>query len=222
MVNPPLSEQELQQNATSLAGKSLLQLAEMMQETPPQDLKKQKGWCGQFIERCLGADGGNLPQPDFSALGIELKTLPISEAGLVQESTYVSVVNLKGALGQKWRESVVYQKLKQVLWVPIAHIKGQDLLKSRIATPFLWRMNPAQEAMLQQDWEAVMDKVSLGEIHHVSARMGEAMQVRPKAAHSRVITETINEQGEMDQTLPRGFYLRSRFTQGLLDAALKR
>ncbi len=222
MINAPQTQQELQNNANQLAGKTLMQLAQLMHEKPPQDLKKQKGWCGQFIERCLGADGGNLPQPDFSALAIELKTLPISLTGLVQESTYVSVVNLKGALGQNWRDSVVYQKLKQVLWVPIAHVKGQSLLESRIATPFFWTMDSTQERLLKQDWENVMDKVSMGEIHQISARMGEILQVRPKAAHSRVITETINEDGASSHTLPRGFYLRSRFTQGLLDQALKR
>ncbi len=222
MIKPPLNLQELTHKASQLAGKTLNQLASEMNEVAPEDLKKQKGWCGQFIERCLGADGGNLPQPDFANLGIELKTLPISPSGLVQESTYVSVVNLKGHLGETWRQSVVYQKLKQVLWVPIAHQKGDKLLESRIATPFFWIMQPHEEQLLQKDWENVMEKVSLGEIHRINARMGELLQVRPKAAHSRVITETINEQGETSQTLPRGFYLRSRFTQSLLDRALKR
>jgi DNA mismatch repair protein MutH len=222
MIAPPKTIQQLQQRAQQLAGKSIGELANYYGDKSPNDLSVEKGWQGQFIERCLGADAGNLSQPDFSLIGVELKTLPIDYSGNVQESTYVSVVDINKSLGMSWRQSVVYHKLQHVLWVPIAHQKGEPVTKSTIATPFLWQPSAEQEALLKSDWENAMELISIGKIHQLNARMGEILQVRPKAAHSRVLTATTDEQGEQAQTLPRGFYLRPQFTQQLLNGHLRR
>jgi len=100
---PPQTIQELMQRADNLAGRTIgeiaLQINIQLPHNPicntqiPTDLKIKKGWQGQFIENCLGADSGNLSQPDFNHLGIELKTLPIDLSGRVEESTYVCILN---------------------------------------------------------------------------------------------------------------------------------
>lgn len=216
MISPPTSIQQLNQRAKQLAGKTILELAGLHNVKVPNNLKTQKGWQGQFLERCLGADAGNLAQPDFSLLDIELKTLPIDYSGKVQESTYVSVVNISNNLGLQWKDCAVYHKLKHVLWVPIAHEKGQPTIESQIATPFFWQMNLEQETQLKDDWENAMELISMGKVDQLNARMGQFLQVRPKAAHSRVLTKVVDENGDEGQTLPRGFYLRSIFTQALL------
>ena len=221
MITPPTTLEQLTQRANQLAGKTMQELSEMHDVKVPKNLKIQKGWQGQFLEQCLGADAGNLAQPDFSLLDIELKTLPIDYSGKVQESTYVSVVNISDSIGLKWKNSAVYHKLKHVLWVPIAHEKGTSTIESQIATPFFWQMNPQEEAQLKDDWENTMELISMGKIHQLNARMGEFLQVRPKAAHSRVLTKVTDENGDLGQTLPRGFYLRSIFTQGLLERYLR-
>jgi len=221
MITPPKTIQELSLRADQLAGKTIGELVAQQQASAPKDLSADKGWQGQFIERCLGADAGNQSKPDFSLIDVELKTLPIDFLGQVQESTYVAVVDIN-KLGIQWRQSVVYHKLKHVLWVPIARDKGESINQSIIATPFLWKPSEQCEAMLRSDWENAMELISMGKIHQINAKMGEILQVRPKAANSRVLTATTNEQGEQAQTLPRGFYLRSQFTQSLLDHHLKR
>lgn len=216
MIQPPNTIKQLQQRADAIAGLTVGYLAEKHKAKIPKNLKVQKGWQGQFIETCLGADAGNQARPDFSLLDIELKTLPVDLNGRVQESTYVCVVNLHNNLGENWHDSVVYHKLKHVLWVPIAQIEGKSVHDSVIGMPFFWKMNPQQEALLKQDWENVMELISMGKVHELNARSGEILQVRPKAAHSRVLTKVIDEQGNQAQTLPRGFYLRAHFTQDLL------
>lgn len=221
MISPPQTIQQLSQRAQQLAGKTIGQLTELYDDQSPKDLRVEKGWQGQFIERCLGADSGNLSQPDFSKIGVELKTLPIDYAGNVQESTYVSVVDINKTLGMSWHQSVVCHKLQHVLWVPIARQKGTPVTQSTIATPFLWQPTTTQQSILQSDWENAMELISMGKIHQLNARMGEILQVRPKAANSRVLTTTTNEEGETAQTLPRGFYLRPAFTQQLLDTHLR-
>ena len=61
-----------------------------------------------------------------------------------------------------------------------------------------------------------MDRICLGQLDAISARDGEVLQIRPKAAHSRILCETSGDDGAPTQTLPRGFYLRSQFTRGIL------
>jgi len=222
MISPPKTILELEQRAEQLAGKAIGELAALYDDRLPKDLSIDKGWQGQFIEKCLGADSGNLSQPDFSLIDVELKTLPIDYSGNVLESTYVSVVDINKRLAVNWAESVVCHKLNHVLWVPIARQKGAPYDQSTIATPFLWRPTIHQQSLLKADWENAMELISMGKIHEINAKMGEILQVRPKAANSRVLTTTTDEKGNEAQTLPRGFYLRPQFTQGLLDDFLKR
>lgn len=218
---PPQSIAELSRRAEKLAGKTIGEVSQLFNIQVPQNLKVKKGWQGQFIEDCLGADSGNLSQPDFNHLGIELKTLPINLNGRVEESTYVCVLNLTEHRLLQWSQSAVCKKLSHVLWVPITRIPGSRVEQSTIATPFLWRPCEAQLQLLKNDWEEVMDLISLGKVDQLNARHGEVLQVRPKAAHSRVTTAAVGEAGETIQTLPRGFYLRSSFTQSLINSHLK-
>lgn len=220
-ISPPATTDILMDRAQQLAGKTIGQIAASLDFEVPESLRIKKGWQGQFIEQCLGADSGSLSQPDFAHLGIELKTLPIDYQGKVLESTYVCVLNLHNQQLVKWQQSAVYRKLQHVLWVPIAK-NSQDLVEdSTIATPFLWQPNPSQLSLLHQDWEAAMELVSLGQVDKLNARQGEILQVRPKAANSRALTQAYDWEGRQIETLPRGFYLRSKFTQGILWENLK-
>ena len=42
------------------------------------------------------------------------------------------------------------------------------------------------------------------------------MQIRPKAAHSKIVTDAIGPNGQIIKTLPRGFYLKTSFTGDIL------
>lgn len=218
---PPKTIDELMQRADALAGKTIGEIAQLYNIEVPNDLKIKKGWQGLFLEQCLGADSGNLSQPDFNHLGIELKTLPIDLNGRVEESTYVCVLNLTDHQLLQWNQSAVCKKLSHVLWVPIAKTPNQPVTDSLIATPFLWQPSFEEENSLRNDWEEAINLVSLGKVDQLNARLGEVLQVRPKAANSRVTTKAFGSQGEVIETLPRGFYLRAGFTQQLLSRNLK-
>jgi DNA mismatch repair protein MutH len=218
---PPKTINELMQRADALAGKTIGEIAQSYKIKVPHDLKTKKGWQGQFLEQCLGADSGNLSQPDFNHLGVELKTLPISLDGRVEESTYVCVLNLTDHQLLQWSQSAVCKKLSHVLWVPIAKTPNLAVTESLIASPFLWRPSIDEENSLKNDWEEALSLVSLGKVDQLNARMGEVLQVRPKAAHSRVTTKAFGPKGETIDTLPRGFYLRAGFTQKILSQNLK-
>ncbi|NVJ48953.1 MAG: DNA mismatch repair endonuclease MutH [Gammaproteobacteria bacterium] len=217
-IQPPTSTAQLMQRAEALAGHSLGELAEQFRAQLPDNLLLEKGWIGQFLEHLLGASAGSLPQPDFPELGVELKSIPVDARGKPLESTFVSVVNLQQPHLESWHTSVVRLKLSCVLWLPILTERHQPLTARRIGMPLLWRPNQAQWQILQSDWEEAMEKVCLGQFDKLNARFGEALQVRPKAANSRVLTTVTGRDGEPTQTLPRGFYLRSGFTQTILQS----
>ena len=56
----------------------------------------------------------------------------------------------------------------------------------------------------------------MGDIEKVTARHGEFMQLRPKAANGSALTDAIGKNGQIIQTRPRGFYLRKEFTRKIL------
>ncbi len=220
-ILPPKSIDELMQRAESLAGFSLGELAQKHSAQMPDNLLIEKGWVGQFLEFLLGATAGSLPEPDFIELGVELKTIPIDAQGKPLESTYVSVLHLNNQAHESWQNSLVWKKLKQVLWFPVICPDKKSPHKSQtkdriLGMPVLWRPTPEQEALLRSDWEEAMEKVALGKLGELNSRFGEALQVRPKAANSKVVTDAIGPGGDTIKTLPRGFYLRSSFTQAIL------
>ncbi|GAA5192314.1 DNA mismatch repair endonuclease MutH [Ferrimonas gelatinilytica] len=217
-IPPPTSIDQLLERAHHIAGWQLGELALALQVQPPQDLRRHKGWSGQLLELWLGASAGSRPEPDFPELGVELKTIPVDNQGAPLESTYICVCPLTGLQGLRWQDSVVYHKLRQVLWIPIQGDRRLPPSDRIIGMPLLWHPTPDQMQQLQQDWEELTEQVALGQVERITAHQGEVLQLRPKAANRRVLTDAIGPEGEVIRTLPRGFYLRSRFTKALLQS----
>jgi len=213
---PPTSEAELQQRLDSIAGLQIAELAEQLGLPVPADLRSHKGWLGDLAERALGCDAASLSEPDFTRLGIELKTLPVNKNGQVQESTYICTVPLKPSQQGHWLDSCVYKKLHHVLWLPVQASPDIPLAERYIGTGLLWKASETELAALSQDWEELMSVITLGKFESLSAQHGDVLQIRPKAANARVLVDAIGPNGEAIQTLPRGFYLRPHFTNKLL------
>ncbi|MGD8926674.1 MAG: DNA mismatch repair endonuclease MutH [Thioalkalispiraceae bacterium] len=220
-VPPPVSQDELLIRIENIAGFTLAELAATQQLTPPSNLQHAKGWAGQLIETSLGASAGSRAEPDFPELGIELKTIPLTASGQPKESTYVCSVPLNQAGSLNWEDSWVRRKLNHVLWLPIEADPDIPIAKRRIGTGMLRRLTAEQDAILKQDWEEHMELINTGRIHEISAHHGTYLQVRPKAADRTALRDTTNEVGEKVQTLPRGFYLRTRFTAQILAQQLR-
>lgn len=216
LTSPPETEAQLLTQAQRLAGYTLGELAELAGMPTPRDLKRDKGWIGVLLERWLGASAGSKPEQDFAALGVELKTIPIDPLGGPLETTFVCVAPLTGNTGVVWETSHVRHKLKRVLWVPVEGSRTIPLAERRVGSPLLWSPDADEEQQLRQDWEELMDLIVLGQVTRITARHGEVLQLRPKAANSKALTEAIGEHGEPILTLPRGFYLKKNFTRALL------
>ncbi|MBY5948706.1 DNA mismatch repair endonuclease MutH [Photobacterium rosenbergii] len=217
MQPTPKTEQELLTRANALAGMTLGELAHMANITVPPDLRRYKGWVGQLLEWHLGATAGSKPVPDFAELGIELKTIPVGYHGKPLETTFVCVAPLIGLHGLRWENSHIRHKLARVLWIPVEGERDIPLAERHVGSPLLWSPSPEEEQQLRQDWEELMDMIVLGQVEQITARHGEVLQLRPKAANSKALTEAYGANGQPIKTLPRGFYLKTQFTAGLLE-----
>ncbi|NVK25887.1 MAG: DNA mismatch repair endonuclease MutH [Gammaproteobacteria bacterium] len=212
----PKTIAELEQRIELMAGLTLGEIANELDVMVPEDLTVEKGWAGQLIEAYLGATAGNLPEPDFQHLGIELKTIPIDSSGKPLETTFVSVAPLSGEITGTWQDSTVYKKLNHVLWVPIIAERKMAIPHRQIATPFLWKMTKHWESELSRDWQELTDLIVFGHHDKINATHGQWLQLRPKAADSSVRTDAYDQQGNPVKAPPKGFYLRTDFTRQLL------
>lgn len=209
---PPQSLAELTTRANELTHKTLGELASILQIPTPDNLLHHKGLMGQCIEALLGADAGSDSRPDFTQLGVELKTLPVNRQGCPLESTYVCTVPLQHLQGLTWDNSVVKAKLSHVLWIPILVTPKAPVGTRQILQPFFWQPTLEQEETLRTDFDELTELMALGHLEQITASLGTYLHVRPKASDARCLTSY-----EEGKTLPRGFYLRSQFTEGLVN-----
>jgi DNA mismatch repair protein MutH len=215
---PPRDLDELRARVARITGMTLGELARAMCFEVPEGGVRGKGKAGELLERALGATGGSQAVHDFPALSVELKTVPTDARGRPRESTYVCRLSLTQAEHAVWETSWVRQKLSHVLWIPILTEPGDELSSRRILPARFWRPTREEEAVLQADFDELMGIIGRGGIEALDARVGRALQVRPKAASGRVRTLAFDDEGGRVQTVPRGFYLRAGFTEGLLGA----
>lgn len=216
LLSTPNSEEELMDRAYSLAGRTVQELAQQYNIKTPSNSLHAKGWLGVFLEEILGANAGNSPTQDFVDLKIELKSIPIDQELNPYETTYVCIVPLIGCNGQNFFESNFYNKIKKILWIPFDGSKEIPIAEKIFYTPFIWTPNAQELDILKQDWEEHMEKISMGNIENITAKDGIALQIRPKAANGKILTDAIGKDGQLIKTRPRGFYLRTSFTKKIL------
>jgi DNA mismatch repair protein MutH len=217
----PQSEAELLARAERLAGRRFAEVAGEVGMVVPPDLRGHKGWVGHLVERALGASAASRAEPDFVEIGVELKTLPVDRSGKPLETTFVCTVPLSEVGETAWEDSRLRHKLARVLWVPILGERQVPMAERRIGSPLLWSPSESQARALKADWEQLAGLIGRGDLEAINGRLGEVMQLRPKAANAAVRRRTIDAEGELSETLPRGFYLRTHFTAAILKAGFE-
>ena len=216
-IPPPASHADLLERARALDGLTLGALAAELGQVLPAELLHGKGRVGALLELALGASGGNRDLPDFPELGVELKTIPADALGRVRESTFVCGINLCAAAREEWATSRARRKLACVLWFPVEAPSTAPLPERHLGTPRLWRPSPEEEALLCADWSLLMGRIAAGGLEQITAHLGEVLQIRPKARRAADRAPAARgPEGEALAEVPRGFYLRARFTERVL------
>ena len=126
-------------HARALVGVELGALADALGLPVPVGRVRTKGWSGQVIEHELGVAAGGTRGPDFAALGIELKTVPVTPALVPLESTAVCQIDPIAIAGESWETSYVRAKLAHVLFVALEVPPGaRSVGDRRVAAVRLW------------------------------------------------------------------------------------
>ena len=215
-VSEPRSEDELIERARHLAGLTLGELGQRVGIDVPDEGARGKGVAGQILEKALGATAASRAEPDFVSLGIELKTIPLDATGRPRESTFVASISLSAMADTDWEQSVVLKKLSKVLFVPVEAASAAALRSRRIGRAYLWAPNRKELGLLRNDWEHLAEMIARGDVERITGHLGEVLQVRPKAATGSARRRAPDEEGALQWTLPRGFYLRPSFTGAVL------
>jgi DNA mismatch repair protein MutH len=213
---PPATEQELLRSARRLGGHTLGALAEQLGVEVPEDQRRAKGWVGQLLERALWATAASRAVPDFEALGVEMKTIPIDDKGLPMESTFVATLDVSDHRALKWVSSSIRKKLARVLWIPVEADRETPMTARRVGSAVLWSPSPEEEAHLRADFEEIADLVAEGFGETITGERGKWLQLRPKGADSKSLRWTYDTDGAPVRTAPRAFYLRPSFTAALI------
>ena len=215
-VEPPGSVDELLSRAWRVAGLNLAELAAQVGIEVPDEAVRAKGIAGQILEKVLGASAASKAEPDFVGLGIELKTIPLDASGKPKESTFVCSISLAAMADTDWEQSTVLKKLSKVLFVPVEAASKTPLRDRRVGRAYLWTPTDQEKRLLRSDWERLAEMIAVGDVERITGHLGEVLQVRPKAPHGRSRRRAPDEEGAVQWTMPRGFYLRPSFTGALL------
>ncbi len=215
---PPATESELRRRAQTLAGVTLGELGRRLGREVPHDLKRAKGFVGQLVELGLGATAGSRAGPDFSHLGVELKTLPVDARGQPVESTFVCTIALTSVGDIEWEASPVRAKLARVLFVPVEGERERPVAERRLGAPLFWSPSADEERDLKFDWDELSGRIGRGDVESITGHLGRYLQVRPKAADSHARRRAFDAEGVAFSALPRGFYLRATFTRRIVEA----
>lgn len=215
----PVSRAELLVRAEALEGASVGDIASAIGAAIPEGRRSTKGFIGQLLEKALGADSDALDAPDFPALGVELKSIPVADDRVLRpvESTFLAAISMGYADRAEWDTSRLRHKLQTVLWIPVEGSWRGELSQRRIRAPRLWVPSEDEFAALKADWMDLMGAIGAGQASQLTGRDGLYIQVRPKAAHSgvRVMTPSAHS---VDMQHPLGFYMRANATRGILQA----
>lgn len=212
----PQSEKELVTRARNLAGLRLGEIGAQLGVEVPDEAVRAKGIAGQILEKALGATAGSRAEPDFVGLGIELKTIPLDAAGKPKESTFVCSISLSAMADTEWEQSTVLKKLSKVLFVPVEAASDTPLRERRVGRAYLWEPTDDEKRLLRTDWEHLAEMIAAGDVEQITGHLGEVLQVRPKAPHGKSRRRAPDEEGAVQWTMPRGFYLRAAFTGAVL------
>lgn len=215
-VAPPRTIDELLSRAEALSGRLLADVAADFGFFVGNDAVRTKGKFGGVLEGALGAHGGAGKVHDFPDLGVELKSIPVDARGKPKESTYVCTFSVADAEHEEWETSWVKQKLSCVLFVPLQVGEGDGAEARTVRSPILWRPTREQEAILHADFDDIVGMVGMGGIEELTAHEGRWLQVRPKARDGTKSAVAYGEDGDRIATVPRGFYLRTKFTEAIL------
>jgi DNA mismatch repair protein MutH len=218
-VAPPENFSELEGRLRFITGRTLGEICSSLKVSVPESTVHAKGFAGELIEAVLGTDADNAPEPDFTKLGLELKSVPVDQNFKPLESTFLCHVPLMGSRGQRFEDSALYKKVHRILLVFVLAPRDLEMAQRKILGYIFWEPTSDDLKTIKGDYDELMEMIETGGIGEITARIGAIVQLRPKGANGRELTECIGPEGSIIKTRPRGFYMRRSFMQEIIRRA---
>ena len=178
---------------------------------------KGKGNFGQYLEKFyFGFNPNNNPEPDFSFVGMELKTGAIIETSKgfrAKERLAIGKVSFREIVNESFETSHFWKKLRIPLLVFHVYKKGEDPRNYIVSNVNIVKFTNAEIAQIRDDWNLVKNKVINGNAHEISG--GDTLFL--EAATTGGKNQKYVYQPYSDQLAhPRRFALKPAFVTTLL------
>ncbi len=211
------SAPEILDRASLMPGRSFGELVSMS-GLSDQSSPHTKGRVGEAAETFFGMEVDNLPEPDFRAAGIELKTVPLrprQDELLVKERVYISMIDYHALADETWETASVRRKLGRILFVYYDWLPNAPLGDLRVADVVLWEPSAELMQVFEADWRRVHRFVQEGRAHEVSEGNGRLLVAATKGpggppSKSQPHSDTLARQ--------RAWALRPAFLRSILES----
>lgn len=157
---------------------SILQRAQEIKGIPLRDVDKTgrlatgKGAIGTVIEESwFGYTPNSESEPDFPEAGVELKVTPYlrGKNGIrAKERLVCNIINYMEEYDKTFQTSAFWHKCNTMLLMSYEHLADKPKGDFRIDEAVLFSFPEEDLAIIEHDWETIMEKVRAGRAHELS------------------------------------------------------
>lgn len=213
----PKSAESIWQYSAGLIGHTLRDFTKEGYE-----IQAGKGQLGNMVEELFfGQANNNRAEADFHDAGMELKCTPLkknSKAALaIKERLVCNMIDYCKVIDEPFFESHFYTKCQLMLILFYLHVKDEDSLDLEFLISLLWKFPSKDLAIIQHDYEVIVDKVKAGLAHELSE--GDTLYLG--ACRKGQKGDPLRKQPKSDIGAPkRAFCLKTSYMRIVLDAVL--
>ena len=157
---------------------SILRRAQEIKGIPLRDVDKTgrlatgKGAIGTVIEESwFGYTPNSESEPDFPEAGVELKVTPYlrGKNGIrAKERLVCNIINYMEEYDKTFQTSAFWHKCNTMLLMSYEHLADKPKGDFRIDEAVLFSFPDEDLAIIEHDWETIMEKVRAGRAHELS------------------------------------------------------
>jgi len=181
--------------------------------------KNNKGAFGQLVENLyFFIKTNNSPEPDFSSVGMELKTAGVNRKNSqwrAKESMMLSSINYHNIIKEEFSNSAVINKSECLLFVFYEYKKAVlplDLIIKVIGSWTFSDIPDKDKEIIKRDWETIRDKVINGKAHELSRKDTNYL-----CAVTSGTSKQFTKQPNGPETRTRKYALKSGFMHSVIN-----
>lgn len=158
-------------HAAALTGHSLFDFFPEIQDA---DNIKQKGQLGNLVEKYyFELPVNSHPGPDFPEAGLELKVTGVTKKGpgkfAAKERLVLTMIDFNKLVEEDWNNCHLRDKCGTMLILfYLFDADTESFRRHFVLEPLIYRIDGADRAIIQRDWEFIQDKVARGLAHELS------------------------------------------------------